>query len=196
MFLTTVLNKDKENCSEDIRLWEELRAGDRTALSSLFNKYYTHLLNYGLKIIPNTQLVKDSIQELFISIWEYRSNLSQVEYIRSYLFSSLRRTIIRQHDVAETRQERDERYSEESFKKLINKEQLMIMDELEEEQKYRLEQAIEQLSKRQKEAVFLKFYNGFTSDEIAEIMGVNKQSVYNYISRSIDTLREQLLVMS
>lgn len=178
--------------SEDIRLWEQLLEGNRSALSRLFRKYYKPLLNYGLKLIPREDLVKDSIQELFFNMWEQRKNLSEVDYVRSYLYRSLRRTVFRQAEIQHVRNRRDIVYSEESFKEIVNQEKLMILKELEQEQRKQLEAALEALNKRQKEAVFLKFYNGLSNEEIARIMGVNMQSVYNYIYRAIEALKEYL----
>ena len=57
------------NFAEDIQLWKQLLEGDRNAFSELFRKYYRPLLNYGLKLIPQEELVKDSIQELFFVIF-------------------------------------------------------------------------------------------------------------------------------
>jgi len=84
------------NFKEDIQLWKGILRGDQQALSQLFRKYYTALLNYGLRLIQEDELVKDSIQELFYTIWETRDRLSDVVYVRSYLYSSMRRTVYRQ----------------------------------------------------------------------------------------------------
>src|SRR5690625_4483718 len=102
--------------SEDVRLWKRLLGDDQEALSKLFQKYYRPLLNYGLKLIPQEELVKDSIQELFYSMWEQRDNLSEVEYVRSYLYISLKRTIYRQNKIQQKRNKREHSYSEEFFK--------------------------------------------------------------------------------
>ncbi|MDX1586687.1 MAG: sigma-70 family RNA polymerase sigma factor [Balneolaceae bacterium] len=177
---------------EDIRLWKRLQNGDKSAVTNLFEKYYRPLLNYGLKLIPNEELIKDSIQELFYSIWEQRHNLSEVEYIRSYLYVSLRRTVYRQAEIKKTRYERDKAYYDEHFRSVVNYEALTRKNEFKKEQKEKLKEAVESLSNKQKEAVFLKFYSGLTNTEIAQIMDVNRQSVYNYIYRAIQSLQTYL----
>lgn len=68
----------------------------------------------------------------------------------------------------------------------------MISTELKEEQMLQLKKAFKVLTKRQKEAVFLKFENGLSNTEIAQVMDVNKQSVYNYIHRAIVELQGYL----
>lgn len=190
--LLVTLYVNSTNYTDDARMWKELQEGERKALAVIFRKYYNLLLNYGLKLIPREGLVKDSIQELFFNLWEQRERLSDVEYVRSYLYSSLRRTIYRQAEIQNVWHERDRMYSRESFREMVNKEELMILDELEEEQREKLKQALESLTIRQKEAVFLKFYNGLSNDEIADIMDVNKQSVYNYIHRAVLALQASI----
>lgn len=178
--------------AEDVLLWEKLQDGDKDAVSELFEKYYRPLLNYGLKLNPNQDLIKDSIQELFYSIWEQRHNLSEVEYIRSYLYVSLRRTVFRQAEIKKTRYERDKAYSEEFFQDVVNYEALMRKNEFKKKQKEQLKEALKLLSNKQKEAVFLKFYSGLNNTEIAQVMDVNRQSVYNYIYRAIQSLQSYL----
>lgn len=180
------------SCSEDIRLWKRLLKDDREALSEMFQKYYRPLLNYGLKLISQEELVKDSIQELFYSIWERRGNLSEIEYVRSYLYISFRRTIYRQIEIKQKRDKRDQSYSEEFFGDVVNKEKLLIMKEFKQEQKKELKKAVETLSSREKEVIFLKFYSGLSNAEIAQVLGINRQSVYNYIYRAIQALKKFL----
>ena len=72
---------------------------------------------------------------------------------------------------------------------MVSQEELLILDELQQEQKEQLLKALEALNKSEKEAVFLKFYSGLSNAEIAQVMGVNSQSVYNYIHRAIQALK-------
>lgn len=178
--------------NDDTKLWHRIIEGERVALSKLFKKYHAPLLNYGLKINSRKDLVQDSIQEVFFNIWKGRSQLSDVKHVRSYLYSSLRRAVFRQIEIKDSRHERDEFYSEESFRELLNKEQLMIRKELKQEQQEKLQEAFATLTKREKEALFLKFQNGLSNDEISQVMGVNKQSVYNYIHRAVEALQDYL----
>jgi len=70
-----------------------------------------------------------------------------------------------------------------------NIEDLLIRLELEEEGKNKVYNLIHSLSHRQREAIKLKYYEGFSNDEIANLMCINKQSVYNHISQAVATLQ-------
>lgn len=178
-------NADSAN---EVQLWKRFLNGDRNALSDLFRMYYKPLLNYGFKLIPQEDLIKDSIQELFFLIWERRDRLSEVEYVRSYLYFSLRRTVFRQAEIRKNRNKRDIAYSEEAFENIVSHEERMIENELVLQQKVKLKEALNKLSPRQREVVYLKFYCGLFNEEIAEVMGVNRQSVYNYMYQAIEAL--------
>lgn len=186
----------RDNFLEDINLWKRAINEDRSdAFSALFRKYYKPLLNYGLHLVPCKYLVKDSIQELFFTIWDRRGRLSEIENVSSYLYVSFRRILFRQVEMFQIWQRRDQMYFiETSHESRLDTEQLLIVEEIKKETKENLQKAFENLNGHQKEAAFLKFYCGLSNDEIAEIMGVKKESVYNYVYRAISTLKENLSI--
>lgn len=170
-------------------LWSDIRWGDQDALARLFCLNYSLLFNYGYKMVANEALVKDSIQDLFFTIWRRHSFLNDAYSVKAYLIHSLRRILIRSLKKQQNRSDRNKAYTDIFSEDIYNMEDLMIHFEVEREQKVKLEEAIESLNKRQKEAIFLKYYGGASNDEIAQIMGINTQSVYNHISKAINNMR-------
>lgn len=175
-------------------LWSQIRGGDPDSLSKLFCCSYRWLYKYGYKIVPNNAFVKDAIQELFLNLWKKRNNINEAHSVKSYLFSSLRRIIFRRLQKKRNRAERNHKYDKNLFDDVFNMEELMIHFETDKENKQQLELAIGSLSKRQREAVFLKFYNGLSNTEIAQIMDINKQSVYNHVSKAINKMQDYVQV--
>ena len=171
-------------------LWAAIREGDRESLSELFFVSYSWLFNYGYKIVPEAAFVKDAIQELFLTLWEKRDRIDEAQSVRAYMFSSLRRIIFRRMEKKKNRTRRNHTYEENIFKEIYNVEELMIHFETKQERKKELTQALQSLSKRQKEAIYLKFYNGLSNDEIARVMQINTQSVYNHVSKAIHSMQE------
>lgn len=183
-----------ENLLEDINLWKRILKDDRNALSLLFRKYYQPLLRYGFRIIPRSELVKDSIQELFYTIWNSRQRLDNIDHVRSYLYASMRRSLFRQAEIEQSRYDRDQSYTLETEQVNMNREQIIIIEEIRREESDKLKKALGALSGRPKEVAFLKFYGGLSTDEICDVMGINKQSVYNYTRRAIASLQESLRI--
>ena len=80
----------------NIACWEGIRKGNKQAFFDLYNNTYFHLVRFGLKITANDELVKDSVTQLFLQIWEKRQRLNAVTQVRAYLFTALRRMLIDQ----------------------------------------------------------------------------------------------------
>lgn len=182
------------NAVNSDQIWEEIRNGREEALAELFSRYYSYLLNYGYKIVPQRAFVKDAIQELFLTIWERRNQLSKAYSVKSYLFHSFRRIILRNLTKQKNRTNRNKVYTDNFFDEIFNVEELIVHFETEKENKEKLSRAIQSLSDRQKEVIYLKFYNGLTSREISQVMGINKQSVYNHVSQAISKLQEYVQI--
>lgn len=175
-------------------LWAKLRMGSEEAISKLFCLYYSQLYNYGYNIIPRKELVKDCIQELFLTLWNKREGINEPHSVKAYLISSFRRIILRKLKRHRNRTKRNQTYIDSFFEEPYNIEQLLVHFETQQELKNKLKNAIDSLSKRQMESIYLKFYHGLTADEIAHIMGVNKQSVYNHVSEAISNMQNYIEV--
>jgi len=171
------------------KLWMEIREGSEEALAKLFCSYYSHLFNYGFKIVSKEALVKDAIQELFLTLWNKRNQINEAYSVKSYLFHSLRRILLRTVSKQKNRTDRNRTYVDNFFEEIYNIEELMIHFETERNKKQQLAEAIDSLSKRQKEAIFLKFFEGLSNREIATVMEINRQSVYNHVSSAIRKLQ-------
>lgn len=184
---SVAIDSSKELEGED--LWDQVRCGDKDALARLFCVNYSLLFNYGYKIVANEALVKDSIQELFLIIWRRHSHLNEAYSVKAYLIHSLRRLLLKDLQKQENRSERNKAYMEDIFEKIYNTEDLLIHFEIENERKEKLKEAIQSLNNRQREAIFLKFYGGASNREIAQIMDINIQSVYNHISNALNNLK-------
>jgi RNA polymerase sigma-70 factor (ECF subfamily) len=53
-------------------------------------------------------------------------------------------------------------------------------------------QAIDQLSNRQKEIIYLKFYQNLSYEEVSEIMNINYQVARNLLHQAIKAMRKIL----
>ncbi|MEX0719295.1 MAG: sigma-70 family RNA polymerase sigma factor [Balneolaceae bacterium] len=193
------INKPKswsnhQNGDDWNKLWEESRTGNSESLSKIFCYTYSQMFNYGYKIVQDEDIVKDCIQELFMNLWYNRNEVSEAHSVKSYLLSSLRRIIFRRLKKQINRTKRNYEYSRDMFAEMYNVEELMIHFETKEKQKQQLLEALQALSKRQKEAVYLKFFNGLSNSEISEVMELNKQSVYNHISKAIQKMQDFIQV--
>jgi len=173
----------------DETLWKGLRAGDKAMFLALYKKYYHSLLFIGLKEIKDPQLVKDTIQQLFLYIWEKRETIGEAKHVKSYLVTSFLRKLsthwkksgkISNLQVVWINNSEDTQPTPEE--KLIKKDEQNYLFKL-------LMNHIDDLPNRQKELIVLKFYEGFTYEEIVQRTGLTHRTVYNKIHEALKKLK-------
>ena len=179
--------------TDEKQLWEAFRQGDETAYAQLYEQFAPGLYGYGMKIARDESLVKDCIQDLFITLWNTRRTLGQAQAIKFYLNSSLRRDLIRKVQ----RQQPVSIHSEESyaFEVSLDFETMQIQEEVAQEQLLRLNTALQQLPARQKEALYLKYYENLSFAEIADMMDITPGVAYNFVYRALAVLKKHLLTI-
>ncbi|MFK7982653.1 MAG: RNA polymerase sigma factor [Saprospiraceae bacterium] len=176
----------------DILLWKQLKDGNKSALERIYSTYISSLLKYGRKFSRNDQVIEDCIQDLFIELWKNREGLGMTDSIQRYLLVALRRKVIRHIDKSKKRVS-DTEPTELDFEVVIAVDQKLIALELSEERAAQVKAAMGNLSKRQKEVIYLKYVSGLDYEDIGEIMGLNYQSVRNLVSGALKKLKGTLL---
>lgn len=178
---------------DDTQLWKRLKSGEGEALVLIYDIHIDALYNYTRRFTRNTTLVEDCIQDLFAEIWEKREKLSETNSIKAYLFKSIRRKVLRALN-------KDDKYihAGEAFGRYVQEdepsyERWLIDIQLTQEQQYKLKSCLEKLSARQKEAIVLKFYENLSNEEIAIILDISIQSLYNLIHSAVKSLRQSYL---
>ncbi|RNL90327.1 sigma-70 family RNA polymerase sigma factor, partial [Sinomicrobium pectinilyticum] len=134
---------------------------------------------------------KDCIQEFFIKLWQIKERLGDVYALGPYLFKSFRRYILNEA----SKQRRVTSVSSDSvFDKdaTPSTEYSLIEKEKFNSQQKALKAALEKLSEREREIIYLKFYGHLEYDEIAEVLNIQKKSVYNFTTRALKHLRYNL----
>jgi RNA polymerase sigma factor (sigma-70 family) len=177
-------------------VWRQFKAGDRQVFSQIYRQYLPSLYNYGMKVAAETELVKDCIQELFIYLWKTRQNLGDTDCIQFYLFKALRRRIVaaQEETARSTKKMKSEAEGQPAAE--FSYEHLLVCRQVEEEQQQRLTLSLNALTKRQREAIVLKFYDNLSFQQVAEVMSLNIKSTYNLISKAIEAMKENAQVAS
>lgn len=164
-----------------------MRSGDRKALANIYTEYFNKLYNYGSRITVDLRMVEDCIQDLFIELWNKREKLNEVSNVKYYLFKSLRRKIILRLSKAKSIGHTVEISSFEM--KLSHKSHYINHQEAKELRK-RLATLLESLTPKQKEAIFLIYYDELSYKEVASIMAIRVRTVYNLVHQALLKLRE------
>lgn len=133
----------------------------------------------------DTDLVEDTIQDLFITLWNTRQKLSDVKNVKAYLFTILRRGIYQKSQKEQLVQDIDDfpeltpldegsSYEHEDYEKWL------VM---------KLTDMLKSLPERQLDVVLLRYYENLQTSEIATIMGITEKSVRNTIYKALTYMR-------
>lgn len=166
-------------------LWVLFRSGDKSAFEKIIKAHYQLLFNYGTRFWKDEELVKDSLQELFSTLWENRSGISNTLSVRNYLLKSLRRNLYRSVIKARQTVPINDLHFNAGFNIVLPVEKNVILQERLTELTYKVRQVLVKMTSRQQEIIYLRFYMDATLDEISEIMDLNQQSVYNLLHESL-----------
>ncbi len=170
-------------------LWREYQCGDMFALVTIMQGYYADLYQWGMSLHHERELVKDCIHDVFLKLWKIRESVAVVENVKSYLLVTLKTRILKElsgkqftHFTSLT--------EEYTFVFEFAEDLKLIDEEFEVYQIKKLNLALNKLPGRQKELIYLRFYQCLSFEQIAEVMSITRQSVYNLFQKSLNSLRK------
>lgn len=173
-------------------LWERIAQEDKNAFLDLYKELYYPLVNYGIKVANDTDIAEQAVDEIFLYIWDKRLQLTRVDSVEGYLKVSIKRKIYRlfekkrKTDLALQISFNENGWFEEGYEAFIIK---MQTDEL---LKQKLKQALEKLTYRQKQLIYLKFFEENSYEEIAQKTNQTIKTAYNTIYDALKVLRKAL----
>lgn len=177
---------------QDQYLWQHYRHGDRQALGQLAERYYRVLKHYGMKFMVQEQVVEDCIQDLFLQLWQNRLQINETESVKHYLLKALRHHVLQYHRTKSRMSTEDldwdasipDEYDAETL--LIERESLSALTQS-------MQAQLQKLPPREREALYLRYYENLSVAEIAEVMNVNRQSVSNFLQKALVKVRNRWL---
>ncbi|MEO6819368.1 MAG: sigma-70 family RNA polymerase sigma factor [Ginsengibacter sp.] len=175
-------------------LWENFLKGNDESLEKIYRVYFDDLYAYGNKLFDDKAFSEDVIQDLFVKLIQRRENLSPTTSIKFYLFRSFK-------SIAFDKLKVSKRYKltvveeNNSFPVEVNPENQLIEKEDDQEISVKLNAAIQALTPRQREAIFLKYSEGFSYPEITSMLDLTPKATYKLMARAIDALKDHVGIM-
>lgn len=173
----------------DAELWNAFRQGDEEAFAHLYRKFSPVLYSYGYHLCRNRDQTEDCMQDLFVHLYQHRSQLGETDCIKFYLYRSLRRRIAEKAQANSRWVWNEEATAHPEFELDMPAETGLIDQQTAYEHKQKLHYLLNRLPKRQKEALYLLYFEELGYPEIAQVMGLEIKSVYNLIYNSLVSLR-------
>jgi RNA polymerase sigma factor (sigma-70 family) len=170
-------------------LLQRLQQNYQEALASLMHMYYADLYNYAARFTKDDGLIKDCIQEVFISLWQRRETAETILSPKYYFLRAIKNKVLKAiHKNVDKISLADLQGGYDFFHD-FSIEQVIVEKQVSEEKAIKLRKVLSLLSKRQKEIIYLKYYQYLDHGQIAELMNISRQSVYNLLHEVIHKLR-------
>ncbi|WP_163214314.1 RNA polymerase sigma-70 factor [Bacteroides sp. 519] len=172
---------------EEFTLFNRIKQRDRNAFDALFRKYYTSLCRFSLIICQSQKDAEESVQDMFVNLWE-KAPLLQIETsVKAYLYTSTRNytlnTINKQQTELRYLNEYTELMNNEEADQKISSEEISIL----------IQQGVNTLPDKCREIFVLCKQEGLTYDEIATYLNISEKTVENQMGIALRKLREYLM---
>lgn len=149
------------------------------------------MYNYGMHLFMDKTLVEDSIQDVFVDLWNRKQFLSETTSIKFYLLKALKHKALRK---LLTESKYELQFLAEGFPIGLedSAEMQLIVEQSTSHVSEMVKQAIQALPERQREIIEQRFYRNLSPNEISSSMKLSIDSTYTLLSRAIRELRKNL----
>ncbi len=179
--------------TNDSVLWKQFKEGNHLAFSTLYDYYADILYRYGCTITGDKQLVEDSIQDIFIYLWNNREKTSDIVNVNYYLLKVIRHDLInklkKESAKANTLANNKGEFTD---KCILSYQEELINYQDAEKMEIRIRQLVNLLNGRQREVLYLRFFQEMTYEQIASILEIDLKYTYNIFSKAILRLKKHL----
>lgn len=182
---------------QEKNLLENFRDVDTSNFKDIVDKYQEKVRNTCYRFVKNADDADDVAQDVFIQVYESLANFRAEAELSTWIY---RIAVNKSLDFIR-KQKRKKRFGQLTSLFGFNeeKEEIILpadgnpqMDLEDKERKQILDSAIDQLPEKQKTAITLSKYEGFSNKEIAEIMGVSLSAVEALMHRAKSNLHKHL----
>ncbi|MDO9316839.1 MAG: RNA polymerase sigma factor [Gammaproteobacteria bacterium] len=173
--------------TDDQELMTAIQAGNARAYESVVKRHLKSISHYAFRMLGNTKDTEDITQETFLRLWTHadtwRSEKASVSTWLHRITHNLCIDYLRKDKSAITSEYLDEHEGHESPAEQPDKEERLIY----------LREALAQLPERQRSAIVLNHYHGFSNREIAQIMDISVDALESILARARRGLKAELL---
>lgn len=154
-------------------------------LEPYYRYVYPGLLLYAGKLLGghNEMSAEDFVQEVSLTAWERRDTFDSISAFKSFLYISVRNTIISQH----------RKFAVHSrYMTNVENQTPPVIEIIDNEARTILFNAIAELPGKMRTVFELNFIEGLKIAEIAKRMDLTESSIKKYKSHGLDILRQKL----
>ena len=164
-------------------LFEDIKCGNLSAFEALFRQYYPSMCVIAGKLVANREVAEDIVQDVFIRLWEKRTQTSlQATTFKSFLYTSVRNLEFdRMEKKDPLRHATDLKSSDKAWEEY---------DTLEEEVLARVKNEIDKLPERSRQIMQCIYLQGLHYKETAAKLGISIATVNTLLVNALKKIRQ------
>ena len=172
----------------DKRLAARCRRGDREAVCQVYEAHLDDLLILAVSLLGDAGLAEDVVQDVFVNFARTAATFRLTGSLKGYLATC---TANRARDAIRRRQCRATAAQPEGDA-LGDPDKGPLQTAIEQEQRLRVQRALDELPYEQREAILLRLHGGMKFREVAAVQNVSLKTVQSRYRYGLDKLRTLL----
>ncbi|HCS19177.1 MAG TPA: RNA polymerase sigma-70 factor [Bacteroidetes bacterium] len=168
--------------------FERIRQGDVREYEKVFRTYYQALCNYACTFLKDPDEAEETVQQVFVTIWNKREQISINTTLQAYLYRAVNNASLNRIRHQKVRNEHRDQVMAMESPVVEHTAQQVISKELTRE----IRKAVEALPDKCREAFEMSRYEGLSYAEIAEQQGVSVKAIEKQMGKALRLLRVAL----
>lgn len=173
---------------DDQGLFRLLQQNDRIAFTELYNRYSSVLYMFILFYVKEEELTRDTLQCIFMTLWEHRHKISIKTSVKNYLYTSAKNRVLNIYRSRKLRLSYHVMMHKEPRQPIMTPEELYERDEL----NRLLQLAIDDLRHEKKRQIIDLRRQGLSNKEVADKLNIPENTVRTYYLQSVKALRDNM----
>ena len=173
---------------DELELLRQLIAGNAESFRKIYECYQGKIFLFALRLTKSKSETEEVVQEVFVRLWEKREKIKVEKNFNSYILTITKNLVL-------------DKLKKAAYDKTVQQKMCQYMqalqntpvDQLIEKELTRLhQQAVDRLSPQKKTVFILSREEELSYEEIAQKLGVSKNTVRNQMADSLKSIREYL----
>lgn len=173
---------------DELKLLQQLIAGDAESFRKIYECYQGKVFLFAFRLTKSKSEAEEVVQEVFVRLWEKREQIKIERNLNNYVLTIAKNLVLDGLKKAAY----DKTMQQKMYENMQALQNTSVDQLIEKELARFYQQAVDRLSPRQKVVFKLSREEELSYEEIAEKLGVSKNTVRNQVSDSLKSIREYL----
>lgn len=168
---------------------EAISRGDEQAFESLFLHYFPRIKGFINGLLQNEEEAEDISQDIFVSMWQNREKLTEIENLNAYLYRIAKNTVFRH--IERSLLFKDYLQQQTEYAVFTTTDNDSVEEELyAKELEFLISATVDKMPPQRKQIYRMSRVEGLSNDEIAKQLSISKRTVENHLTLALADIRK------